>query len=75
MLGDVLGGVGDECVGPFDIIDVAGDGWAGPGDACDGAGAVSYHTSPSYGGVYTSTISALTLPHAPGHNPAKASHV
>ena len=71
---DVLNGAGD---GTGDVLDVTGDGCAGPGDVLDGNGAGSCHTSPSSGGICASDKlgpgDGVSLPHAAGSNPAKAS--
>ena len=86
--GDVLDGTGDGCDGTGDFLDGTGDGTgdfidvngdvcAGSGDVFDGTGASSCHTSLSSGGICASDQlgpgNGVSLPHAAGSNPAKAS--
>ena len=85
---DFLDGTGDGCDGTDDaldvngevsgdVLDVAGDGCARPGDVLNGTGAGSCHTSPSSGGICASDKldpdDGVSLAHAAGSNPAKAS--
>ena len=74
---DAIDGISDGCDGPGDVLDVTGYGFTGLGDVIDRTGAGSYLTSPS--SVAVSTFDNLgagdgvSLPHAAGNNPAKAS--
>ena len=65
--------------GSGDVIYVTGDGCVGPDDVLDGTGAGSYHTSPSSGGICASDKlgpgDGVSVPHAAGSNPAKASRI
>ena len=75
--GDDLDGTGDGRDGTGDALDGNCDGCDGTFDALDGTGASSCHTSPSSGGICASDKlgpgDGVSLPHAAGSNPAKAS--